>query len=123
MARTTEFGVRSILMRHAYPDLAIHYVHPKIAAYVTTPTIAYTALHPVNATVFDKLYILTVHPTFFLRPTWAWKPLLIAVTDLLEPHDSHDTKKIRFSFCNTVSGDLHVLQVTYSTVTDNHGHE
>lgn len=53
----------------------------------------------------------------FLLPTWAWKPLLIALTDRREPHDSQDMKKIRFSFVRSVSGDLHVLQVTYSTST------
>lgn len=36
-------------------------------------------------------------------------------TERLEPHDSHDMKKIRFSFVSNVSGDLQVLQVTYST--------
>lgn len=56
-------------------------------------------------------------------PTCAWKPLLIALTDLLDPHDMHDMKKIRFSFVRRVSKDLHVLQVTYSTIkqyTDQH---
>jgi hypothetical protein len=33
------------------------------------------------------------------------------------PHDSHAMKKIRFSFVSSVSGDLHVLHVTYSTAT------
>jgi hypothetical protein len=40
----------------------------------------------------------------------------MALTDLLLPHDSQAMKKIRFSFVRRVSGDLHVLQVTYSTV-------
>lgn len=53
----------------------------------------------------------------FLLPTWAWKPLLIALTDRREPQDSQDMKKIRFSFVRSVSGDLHVLHVTYSTLT------
>jgi len=57
-------------------------------------------------------------PVLFLLlfPTWAWKPLLMALTDLRLPHDSHAMKKIRFSFVSRVSGDLQVLQVTYSTV-------
>ena len=56
-------------------------------------------------------------PVLFLLllPTWAWKPVLIAFTDRLEPQDSQATKKIRFSFVSRVSGDLHVLHVTYST--------
>ena len=56
-------------------------------------------------------------PVLFLLlfPTWAWKPLLMGLTERLDPHDSHDMKKIRFSFVRSVSGDLHVLQVTYST--------
>ena len=40
----------------------------------------------------------------------------MALTDLLLPHDSQAMKKIRFSFVRRVSGDLQVLQVTYSTV-------
>ena len=43
---------------------------------------------------------------------------MIALTDLLLPHDSQAMKKIRFSFVRSVSGDLHVLQVTYSTVVE-----
>lgn len=35
----------------------------------------------------------------------------------LLPHDSQDMKKIRFSFVRSVSGDLQVLQVTYSTTS------
>ena len=59
----------------------------------------------------------TAQPVLFLLllPTCAWKPVLIVLTDRLEPHDSHAMKKIRFSFVRRVSGDLHVLQVTYST--------
>lgn len=58
------------------------------------------------------------YPVLFLLlfPTWAWKPDLIALTDRLEPQDSQAMKKIRFSLVRRVSGDLHVLQVTYSTV-------
>jgi len=58
------------------------------------------------------------YPVLFLLllPTWAWKPLLMALTDRREPHDSHDMKNIRFSLVRRVSGDLHVLQVTYSTI-------
>lgn len=41
---------------------------------------------------------------------------MIGFTLLRLPHDSHDMKKIRFSFVSSVSGDLQVLQVTYSTV-------
>lgn len=40
----------------------------------------------------------------------------MGLTERLDPHDSHDMKKIRFSFVSSVSGDLHVLQVTYSTI-------
>ena len=40
----------------------------------------------------------------------------MALTDLLLPHDSQAMKKIRFSFVRRVSGDLQVLQVTYSTI-------
>ena len=59
-------------------------------------------------------------PVLFLLlfPTCAWKPVLIALTERLEPHDSQDMKNIRFSFVRSVSGDLHVLQVTYSTVRE-----
>lgn len=39
----------------------------------------------------------------------------MALTERLEPQDSQDMKKIRFSLVSRVSGDLHVLQVTYST--------
>jgi hypothetical protein len=56
------------------------------------------------------------YPVFFLRPTWAWKPLLMVLTERREPHDSHDMKKMRFSFVRSVSGLLHVLHVTYSTM-------
>lgn len=44
----------------------------------------------------------------------------MALTDRREPHDSQDIKNIRFSFVRRVSGDLHVLQVTYSTVGYRH---
>ena len=56
-------------------------------------------------------------PVLFLLlfPTCAWNPLLMALTDLLLPHDSQAMKKIRFSLVRRVSGDLQVLQVTYST--------
>ncbi len=61
----------------------------------------------------------TLQPVLFLIlllfPTCAWKPVLIVLTDRREPHDSHDMKNIRFSFERIVSGDLHVLHVTYST--------
>lgn len=58
-----------------------------------------------------------IYPVLFLLlfPTWAWKPDLIALTDRLEPQDSQAMKKIRFSLVRSVSGDLQVLQVTYST--------
>lgn len=53
---------------------------------------------------------------FRLLPTWAEKPVLIAVTLRLEPHELHVRKYRRFSpLLSSVSGDLHVLQVTYST--------
>ena len=42
----------------------------------------------------------------------------MALTDLREPHDSQVMKNIRVSFVKRVSGDLHVLQVTYSTRQD-----
>lgn len=56
-------------------------------------------------------------PVLFLLllPTCAWKPVLIVATERLDPQDSHDMKKIRFSLLRRVSGDLHVLHVTYST--------
>lgn len=38
----------------------------------------------------------------------------MAATDLREPHDSHVIKYSLFSFVKLVSGDLQVLQVTYS---------
>src|SRR5258708_38208083 len=59
----------------------------------------------------------TPYPVRFLLrlPTWAWKPVLTAFTDRREPQDSQAMKKIRFSFVRRVSGDLHVLHVTYST--------
>lgn len=37
-------------------------------------------------------------------------------TELREPHDSHVTKKRRFSLPSRVSDDLQILHVTYSTV-------
>lgn len=53
---------------------------------------------------------------FFLLPTWAEKPVLMAVTDRREPQLLQVTKYRRFSpLLSSVSGDLHVLQVTYST--------
>lgn len=39
----------------------------------------------------------------------------MGLTLRLLPQDSQDMKKIRFSFVSSVSGDLHVLHVTYST--------
>jgi hypothetical protein len=42
----------------------------------------------------------------------------MALTDRLLPQDSQAMKKIRFSFVSSVSSDLQVLQVTYSTVGD-----
>jgi len=44
------------------------------------------------------------------------EPLLMAPTDRLDPHDMQDMKKIWFSFVKRASKDLHVLQVTYSTI-------
>lgn len=44
----------------------------------------------------------------------------MALTDRREPHDSQDMKNIRFSLVRRVSGDLQVLQVTYSTVGYRH---
>lgn len=43
------------------------------------------------------------------------------LTDCLEPQVSQVTKKIRLSLVSNVSGDLHVLQVTYSTVEHEQG--
>ena len=59
----------------------------------------------------------TPYPVRFLLrlPTCAWNPVLTAFTDRREPQDSQAMKKIRFSFVKSVSGDLHVLHVTYST--------
>ena len=59
-------------------------------------------------------------PVLFLLllPTCAWKPVLIVATERLDPQDSHDMKKIRFSLLSRVSGDLHVLHVTYSTAAE-----
>ena len=51
-----------------------------------------------------------------LLPVTAWKPDLILATEHLEPHVSHCRKNKRSSFCNNVSGDLHVWHVTYSSV-------
>jgi hypothetical protein len=46
----------------------------------------------------------------------AWNPDLMAETERDDPHDSQVMKKRRLSFVRSVSGDLHVLHVTYSTV-------
>lgn len=56
-------------------------------------------------------------PVLFLLllPTCAWKPVLMVATERLDPQDSHDMKKMRFSLLRRVSGDLQVLHVTYST--------
>lgn len=56
----------------------------------------------------------------FLLPTWAWKPVLMALTDRLDPHDWQVIKYRRFSFDRSVSGDLQILQVTYSTAATIH---
>jgi len=40
----------------------------------------------------------------------------MAETDCLEPQDSQVINEIRVSFVRSVSGDLHVLHVTYSTI-------
>lgn len=45
-----------------------------------------------------------------------WKPDLIAETERVDPHDSQVMKNSRLSLVRSVSGDLHVLHVTYSTV-------
>lgn len=44
------------------------------------------------------------------------KPVLMAWTERVEPHDEHVMKKRRLSLVMVVSGDLHVLHVTYSTM-------
>lgn len=46
----------------------------------------------------------------------AWKPVLIAWTDRVDPHEEQVMKKRRLSLVKVVSGDLQVLQVTYSTM-------
>ena len=78
-----------------------------------------TRLHMIqcDATAYTARDNPTLQPVLFLLrlPTCAWKPVLIAFTERLEPHGSQDMKNIRFSFVRSVSGDLHVLQVTYST--------
>jgi hypothetical protein len=40
----------------------------------------------------------------------------MAETDCRDPQDSQVMNEIRVSFVRSVSGDLHVLHVTYSTV-------
>lgn len=45
----------------------------------------------------------------------------MAETERDDPHDSQVMKKRRLSFVRSVSGDLHVLQVTYSTVENGKG--
>ena len=50
------------------------------------------------------------------RPVTAWNPDLILATLHREPQVSHCRKNNRSSFCSNVSGDLHVWQVTYSSV-------
>jgi hypothetical protein len=53
----------------------------------------------------------------FLLPTWAEKPVLMAVTERLEPQLLQVTKYSLFSpLLSSVSGLRQVLQVTYSTV-------
>src|SRR6266850_1640139 len=68
-------------------------------------------------TFFSLVICATPYPVRFLLrlPTWAWNPVLTAFTDRREPQDSQAMKKIRFSLVRRVSGDLHVLHVTYST--------
>jgi hypothetical protein len=52
----------------------------------------------------------------FRFPICAVKPDLMAVTDLLLPHELQVTKYNLFSpLFNSVSGERQVLQVTYST--------
>lgn len=52
----------------------------------------------------------------FRFPICAVKPDLMAVTDLLLPHELHVTKYSLFSpLLSSVSGERQVLQVTYST--------
>jgi hypothetical protein len=45
----------------------------------------------------------------------------MGLTLRLLPQDSHDMKKMRFSLVNSVSGDLQVLHVTYSTAAGDEG--
>lgn len=48
----------------------------------------------------------------------AWKPDLMLATEHRDPHVSHCKKKSLVSFCNNVSGDLQVWQVTYSSAKE-----
>lgn len=68
--------------------------------------------------VKSMLVVGIVQPCcLFLLPTWAEKPALMAVTLRLLPHELQLTKYNRFSpRTSSVSGDLQVLQVTYSTI-------
>lgn len=59
---------------------------------------------------------MPIYAALTRRPTWAWKPALMVDTELREPHDSHVTKNRRFSLPRSVSDDLQILHVTYSTV-------
>lgn len=62
-------------------------------------------------------FVLALQPCWrFLLPIWTRKPALMAVTLRLLPQELQLTKYNRFSpRINSVSGDLHVLQLTYST--------
>jgi len=57
-------------------------------------------------------------------PTWAWKPVLIPETKYRDRQFLHNSTERRSSFCNSVSGERQVLQITYSSTqtktNDNH---
>ena len=73
-------------------------------------SIIHSRAHPCN--MAERPYLI-----FRLLPIWAEKPVLMAVTERLDPHELHVRKYRRFSpLLSSVSGDLHVLHVTYSTV-------
>lgn len=71
--------------------------------------------YPLQNAIQAKIHYMQVYYFLGRLPICALKPVWIALTDLLDPQDMHDMKKILFSFVSRVSKDLHVLHVTYST--------
>lgn len=65
-----------------------------------------------------KFKYLTDYFFFFIAPTLAVKPVLIEVTDLVEPHALQTMKcnLLAASLFNSVFIDLQVLQMTYSWI-------